>query len=516
MSVTHHKIQLNLNDRSMTWLHNAGLAGLWMTLKQLEKKFPASSQRPGQLDWVLSSHTIDLSWSGCDLDALDWLLGQSFRISHKGLISLPGLDEQTLSIDSQVAIHQGITGTFLQHNKFYKSDEEKSLNLKVGKKTVAVQYKGLTSYVHQEFARHLCGGQGQLLQKPLEIASWLYPGAVMSHAAFSKETKLEFTPNEALALLFAPVACWYFMLPIDVHNKQARFVLLIPEIFDLKEYAECDQKCRNLTYECFWAVSLGDAGLRFLALRDENQVTLNHDSRQCQALLFGKAQWASQQRVRTAVETVGATEEMLSCYRLSCKAFPRNILYDKDRKSYVLVSNIPGIIADNLVKGLPWWSRFKGSDNTKPFEGLGFEKEELLKMIEETQWNDPSKKLFILACHEALRRIYAKLYDRAADTEYVQIERRNIRIRSELGRCKNATTLRRFISDFFAEAGQIPTLQNHWEELLPITTGEVDWQLTRDLILLALASYKKDETSKKPENSQPEGLESLQTSEETV
>jgi CRISPR-associated protein Cas8a1/Csx13 len=107
-------IQLSLSDRSITWLHSAGMAGLWMTLKQLEMRFPTVSQRPGQLNWNLSSHSIDLNWSGTDRDILDWLLRQAFQINQEGLILLTGLGS-TLSIDAQIALHQGITGSFLQH-----------------------------------------------------------------------------------------------------------------------------------------------------------------------------------------------------------------------------------------------------------------------------------------------------------------------------------------------------------------------------------------------------------------
>ncbi|WP_189524940.1 hypothetical protein [Nostoc sp. 'Peltigera membranacea cyanobiont' 232] len=39
-SVVNPKIQLNLGDPSITWIHRAGIAGLWMTLKQLEKLYP--------------------------------------------------------------------------------------------------------------------------------------------------------------------------------------------------------------------------------------------------------------------------------------------------------------------------------------------------------------------------------------------------------------------------------------------------------------------------------------------
>lgn len=495
IGITQPKIQLNLSDRNMTWLHCAGMAGLWMTLKQLEKRFPILPQRPGQLDWVLSSCSISLHWSGCDLEVLDWLLKQSFQINHEGLISLTGLEHQTLSIGTQVAIHQGITSTFLQHNKFYKLDEEKRLSLKVGRKTIIVRYKGLASYAHQEFAKHLCNEQGQLSQNPIQIAGWLYPGAVMSHAAFSKQTKFEVSLNEALTLLFAPVACWYFMVLLSLQKKRTQYVLVIPEINDLEVYAECYRTIRDSNYENFWVASLGDAGLNFLVLQESVASAESNKIRRCRSILFGKSKWLKQQVTRKRIETIEVTKESISHYELSRKYFLKKTVYQENEVFYIGVSNVYRIIANNLSSGLPWWASFaEGTNNADSFQEIKFGREELLCMIEEVQWDDQAKKLFIKACHEALRRIYAKLYGRASEGEYIQIERRNTRIRSELGRCKNAVTFRRFLSNFFSEAGQVPTLQEHWEELLPIMTGEIDWQLSRDLLLLALASYKKSET----------------------
>jgi len=46
-----------------------------------------------------------------------------------------------------------------------------------------------------------------LLQEPIGIVGWLYPGAVVRHYAFKKQTQFEEIPARALALLFAPVAC---------------------------------------------------------------------------------------------------------------------------------------------------------------------------------------------------------------------------------------------------------------------------------------------------------------------
>ena len=282
----------------------------------------------------------------------------------------------------------------------------------------------------------------------------------------------------------------------DAGNGTVRCVLVIPEVDDLVTYAEGDRERRNTGYESFWVANLEDAGLKFLALQAGAASTTDSRARQCQCVLFGKTKWAKQQIVRTRVETIKATQETLLHYQSGCKRFPQNRVFDDQGKDVITVSSTRGIIADNLAKGLPWWLHFsEKTANQNISENISSEREGLQVMIEESEWEDQSKKLFVKACHEALRRIYAKIYDHTPEGDYAQIERRNIRIRSELGRCKNATTLRNFISRFFAEAGQIPILQEHWEKLLPITTGEIDWRITRDLALLALASYKKSGTS---------------------
>ena len=490
------RIQLELNDRSMTLLHRAGVAGLGVTLKQLERRYPSPSQRVGQLDWALSSYGISLDWEGADLAVLDWLLKESFQINEQGMLCLTGLETQALHHHSQIAIHQGITGTFLQHNQVCDSPGQAPLVLEVDGKSITVWYKRVVAYAHQSFAKQLCNQNGCFWQKPIRIAGWLYPGAVRTHNAFGALTRFESTPEQALALLFAPVACWYFMLPTDAEHKTVRYVLVIPEVDDLVTHAEGDREHRSSSYEDFWAANLEDAGLKFLALQAVAASTTNNRARRCQCILFGKTKWARHQIVRTEAETIKATQETLLQYQSSCQYLPQNGVCNEDGKTVLTVSATRGIIAANLAQGSPWWFRFsERTTNKKLAEDMSAEKEGLRMMIEESEWEDQSKKLFVKACHEALRRIYAKIYDQTPEGDYARIERRNVRIRAELGRCKNATTLRSFISRLFAEAGQIPILQEHWEALLPITTGESDWKITRDLTLLALASYKKSSTA---------------------
>lgn len=499
------KIQLNLGDPSMTLMHRAGLAGLWMTLKQLEQQYPTSVERPGNLTWSLTPRSISLNWQGQDLEILDWLLKQSFQISDEGLISLTGLNPQAMDIQTQVTIHQGITGTFLQHNQFFKSTGKVSMGLAIDEIEIVAEYKKAASYAHQDFAKHLCDKQGQLLRGTIGIAGWLYPGAVVRHYAFKEQTQFEETLEQALALLFAPVACQYFVLPSHSHKKRVQYALVIPEVTDLELYAERCWALSNFGYKNLHASSLGDAGLRFLAYQITLELARRNQVERCQVITFGTVAWSPQQKTRTKILMVEATQQALFNYKLSCDYFSENQVVEHKNSNFISPSIARGLIADNLVRCLPWWFNFSTKINKQDlFKRVYYEREGLYNMIQNGQWDEKAQKLFVQACHEALRKTYGKIYSRTKEDEYAQVQRKTERIRSELGRCKNATTFRQFITDFWARAGRISILEDHWEELLPLTTGMMDWKVARDLTLLALASYKP---SKKPQASSSENEE---------
>jgi len=499
------KIQLNLGDPSMTLMHRAGMAGLWMTLKQLEQQYPTSAERPGNFTWSLTPRSISLDWEGQDLEILDWLLKQSFQISGEGLISLTGLNPQAIDIGTQVSIHQGITETFLQHNKFFKSNGKESKSLTIDGREIVVEYKRAEFYAHQHFARHLCDDEGQLFQGMIGVVGWLYPGAVVRHAAFKKQTKFEETPERAIALLFAPVACQYFVLPSHSQGKRAQYSLVISEVTDLELYAKRRWDLRGCAYKNFYASSLGDAGLRFLIHETAIEVAIHNQVERCQVITFGTVAWSSQQKTRTETVMVEATQEVLFNYKVSCDCFSENRVVEYRSRNFISPSFVRGLIANNLVRGLPWWFNFSTTiDSQELFKKVNYEREGLYNMIQKAQWDEEAQKLFVRACHEALKKIYAKIYGRTKEDEYAQIERENERIRSELLRCMNAESFRSFILRFWSRAGQVSITQDYWEELLPLTTGRIHWKVGRDLALLALVSYKpsKKSQSESSENSE--------------
>ena len=128
------KIELSLSNPGMTMLHRAGVAGLYMTLKILEKRYPTLKSRQGNFKCILTNNRISLYWKGEDYTALNWLFSESFQISSNGLISLAGLQHQTL--ENQLITHIGISNTFLQHTSVLKFDGKVSQSLIIDGLTV--------------------------------------------------------------------------------------------------------------------------------------------------------------------------------------------------------------------------------------------------------------------------------------------------------------------------------------------------------------------------------------------
>jgi len=110
-------------------------------------------------------------------------------------------------------------------------------------------------------------------------------------------------------------------------------------------------------------------------------------------------------------------------------------------------------------------------------------------MVEETAWEYDADKKFVSAVHSAIRNRYGALAAQATKRgEVIPFDREFERMRTGLMRVKNARTLRAELADLFARGGLNRTLQESWQQILPLFSGP-DWQRARDLALLALASY---------------------------
>ena len=529
------KIELNLSDPGMTMLHRAGVAGLYITLKALEKRYPTLKSRQGNFKWVLNENSIFLNWKGNDYEALDWLFSESFQIDNDGLISLTGLE--FLSKESQFAMHIGIKNTFLQHNQFFKSAGDASKNLIIDNLEVAIDYKKAKSYAHQNYAEQLCSieklnwkrifsqlkffvlqrciliiflfvsdiQQGENIQQDatIGITGWLYPGAAVKHYAFKKETQFTETIERAIALLYAPVACLYFVTPKSrLHDTKSQYCLVIPEVKELEVYFKQRKKLNSWHYHQLLASGYSDAAFRLLTQQATLQTLQQYNIKRCQVITFGQTPWTGFQKIRKNIEIVEISDRTIENYRL-CDRYFKNRVVEWEGGNFITTSIVRELIAENLAKGFPWWHSFTHAVRSKElFKFVSYEKRGLQAMVKNAQWNEQAQILFVKACHQALLQIYGKLYSRGKEREYIQIERENERIRSGLIRCLNSEDFRHFtIANFWTKAGNNSILDDYWEELMPLTTKPDNWKLARDLALLSLASYKSKKRKQADENS---------------
>ena len=380
------KIEISLSDPGMTMLHRAGVAGLYMTLKALTKRYPTLKSRKGNFKWVLTKNTIRLYWKGNDYEALDWLFTESFQISSDGLIALTGL--QSPSWSSQLAIHVGIKNTFLQHNQFFKSAGDATEYLTIDNLEVALDYKTVNSYAHQNYAEQLCPietlnfkrifhklrlfilinhtllgilfildiKQGSnLQQKTVGITGWLYPGATVKHYAYKKETQFTETIERAIALLYAPVACLYFIAPKSyLHDTKTQYCLAVPAITDLEIYARQRQKLNNWNFQQFYAAGYSDAGFRLLTQEATLRIIQQNNLKRCQVITFGQTKWSNVQKIRKSVEVVEINDQIIQNYRLCDRYFNNRVEKRKDG-NFVAASIFRELITENLARGFPWW-----------------------------------------------------------------------------------------------------------------------------------------------------------------
>ena len=506
------KLSLDLKASDTTDIHRAGMTGLWMSLKQLEKKYPKPTQRPGNLTWDLTATTITLDWRrgasakayrstyplgrGRGFTVIDWLLKQSFLINPKGLIQFIGLESWNLI--NQIHNHQAIHDTFLRHNKFYKKEKIRSETLALEGGSIKLKYRGLNWYVHQTFAKDLCDDSGYLLNGYIPIVSWLYPSATVRHAKLQAHTKIEEKTEYAFALLFLPIVCQYFTLISNSTKRDkkqaARYAIVIPDVRDFETAANrCWHSCDRQYQDCF-VTNLGEAALKYYS-SSTKEIT---SPQNCQVLVYEKLNKKSHQRIIFEIEDFTITPQAVEDYQFATENFIGNKIFINNKNFIIKVNSIRAIIAENLARGLPWWwDLWERLYQTEPFESedldkqLVFNRRGLLAMLEQ----DTKLQIyqdFIRAFHEALRKIYAKTYDkkRSRTENNQRIDKKYQAIRSELSQCYDQESLEDFLADFLSRAGLNSSLYDRWEQILPLIVDEANWKKTRNLSLLALASYK--------------------------
>lgn len=495
-------LTLDLHGEGMTAMHRAGLGGLYMTLVALDRA--GRPKVPPDFDWELGATRVTLRWTGDAEPGFTWLLGAGLA-TDGGLIDFPGLafDGTPPTPQHRLVVQEALMGTFLQHGKSRMMGEGlRAMILDPDAQTPPDSYRPLDRLVRHADAEALLG---ILDGGTTELVGWYLPGAVEKHPS-KAATRMQASAAQYLALLFAPVGAIPFAVRNQLTGRRQAFALVIPEVDDLEEYAEARASVHALRPGEFTVASAGDAALR-VAASAQLRRRLEHGF-QCTLVAFGVQPWASQQKTRTWARTLDPPEPVvLRNYQRLTRLFPpQPRLPSKTGGTWQPTSAARGAIATSLVEGLPWWQRlidaFRDSQEFRAALNFQSERRGIAKMVQEAEM-DATERLFVEACHAAMRTLYASIGDitkEAGEDFAAKVDRELGRVRASLLRAKNADSLRDALLEFWSRAGRKRVTQNAvlkarsadaspgWQQILPLLSDK-HWRKARDLALLALISY---------------------------
>ncbi len=548
-------LRIELFNQGMTILHRVGLAGLWMTLETLksEDSKPAATLRASG-EWQCDSNAVELRWQGDGKAFFDELFRASFRLTDDGRIWLTGLGHPNRSGDLGVTLQGALLSTYLQHGQHRKAESQPSgaLVLTIEDKQLPVRYRKITWYRHQKAQQDFSP------DRPIAVKGWLFPGGAVRHSSYEAATSLAQPPGHWLALLYAPVATFYFSVRRPGTAIRPSYCLVLAEPRDLADFARLRRKMVPRPVSELLVSGSADAALRILVSAKAQQLREDLPVRVCQVITYGKVDWVQAQQVRVDVfDAEVVSDKALDQYELLRQALPevpdrqvRSVEASSgstedgepsetsDRLEQVthmyLASPVLDLAARNLVKGRPWWKGFgrlvtnpllleellrhnkllvqskvrQGGLSAVVSDRRSFEHTGSVEDIGKARAGDPSDRrsfehtgseAIVLACHEAWRRRLGQLREEAKrgrfDFNRLR-EREWERWRVALAGCRNLAALRATLVNFWSRAGAgIPAVQRHWRDILPYLT-EDRWQEARDLALLALVSYGGKEDSK--------------------
>ncbi|NET46956.1 type I-MYXAN CRISPR-associated Cas8a1/Cmx1 [Okeania sp. SIO2B3] len=376
------------------------------------------------------------------------------------------------------------------------------MHLKIYGVKISLNYKQLNSYIHQNFSPQLCNPKThQLIEGHIPIVSWLYPGAIVRHNRIQKNNQCQEPTKYAFVLLFFPVACHYLILSkviteqIKSQTHPIKYLLVIPDPINLEESAQIRWRLNNTKYENLYVSSLGEAAFSYYA----KETTNNFSPQRCQVILYGKLLKDSWLRSPTDCQDFKINKKTIQSYQLAYRNFQPNRLLQTPNGFLVRINLIRDFILNNLInKKQIWndlWLTLKQKDKYGEIrQQLNYNQKGLFIMIKNSDDITKAHNAFIDVIHQALKIIYAQIYQDNPEAASKRIERENQQLQLKLLDCYKEDTFRHLIAKFLSKAGNLSTLNENRTLVLPIITGKVDWKEARDIALIALSSYPTQAT----------------------
>lgn len=492
-----------LSNPNYTIYHRAALGGLASTIQAWGNNQPEGITARVERDEVV------LSWDGerlTDQDFLRILIENSFKLdAETKLIDLPGQRIGADREDLRLAIHNGITATFLQHPKMRLGEKgARKIELKTADQEAGsfFSYKAIDSFAHQKAQKTglLEEKLGGSLPAVAAIQQWTVPGVA------GGADELFMPTEEVILLLFLMVGSVVFHLRPRTFKEKAQACLIVPDVIDLlgfaKAFSRINQQTRNLDY--FSNSYLGrvvggaeEAALRFLI--DLKTDTLVHTERNsvngCFVIAMGKVAWDKNQVNRSIIARVRGDYEEINVFNAACGLGKSRVIKTEKGDSFVVPSSpIPELVAANLAADRHWCFDFKTLvGEKKDFKQMFYSIGGLRKMKDEIK--DLDDRAFIEVFQEAWKFTMRNLYDRAESrnsNESTDLDSRKERIRNEILRAKTSDALSSWFLRFCADAtkgGSLPAMREHGERIRKFIFNQRNFDRFQNLCLFALVSY---------------------------
>lgn len=462
------ELVLSIFDPNTLLPHRAGIAGLALALSAL-------TPTDAPIQWEVTEDAVTLSWHGSDLEAVQWLLNQTYR-SDQGYLEVPALK---LDKQGRYIFTEGVVSTFLQHSK-QRTREKQAIPLSFlvedDKPEIRIDYRPIVDcYYTRDFKDAFTSKGGFKTDIPLK--GHHLPGLV---ECFVNGAYIE-SPIGFLALLFLPLACGYYQLP------GYRSALVIPEVRNLKQWVNLRRRMPGRTYRSFRASSAGESALSFLLreklLEEAQQFRVDY----CEVYQLGNQPWdGNQSYLKQAVHRVQVNDQVLELYEIASRLLPPRVKLKQDGEgTWLAESKVLAWISDNLIANKVWYSgffEFRKATTIYPEDRRG-----LVVMTEHLNTNE---KILFDAVQGAfsvfLRDQIQQAQKQGRPLDYGQVTDKVIyRLQRPSTQQEFATALVDFLSQFRSKAARAAGPQIFWW-----LHQESNWRKARDLTLLAIATYK--------------------------
>lgn len=497
-----------LNNPNYTIYHRAALGGLASTIMAWGKNQPEGITAKFERD------EVSFSWDSenlSDQDFLRRLIEVSFKLTDDKMIDLPGQRLDLAREDLRLAVHNGITATFLQHPKMRlgeKGYRRISLKTADGEIENFFTYKAVDSFAHQKAQK--TGLLDEKLKGSLPpfaaIQQWTIPGITGGAEELFAPTE------EAILLMFLMIGSVIFMLRPRTFKEKAQSCLVVPDVIDLVAFAKAisfinaqSQDLKKFSNNYLNRVVGGaeEAGLRFLLdLQADDLVQTEYKSvNSCVIIAMGKVAWDKNQVNRSMIAKVRGDYDEINVFIAARQYLGMSkIIKLENGDSFVVPSSpIPELIAANLANERHWCSNFiqlvkEKEDFEKTYRYM---RGGLQKMKDEIK--DLDDQIIITVFQEAWRFTMRNLYDRAESRnsdESMDLDARRERIRNEILRRKTAEHLASWFLRFCADAtkgNSLPSMQKNGEKVRKFIFNQRNFDRFQNLCLFALISYASEE-----------------------